>query len=290
MKKIITVFVSLFCALTLFISGISAERTLPLVVDNAGLLTDNEEVLLVERLKSISESLEIELAVVTVNSTGGKSAMQYADDFYDYNGYGYGENDDGALLLIDMGEREWWITTHGYGEYYLDDYALYQIEESIIDYLSDGNFYAAFLTFSQMCEYYIENAKNSGTTPDDNYYGEVTEEIWHDYYDEPQSSTLDDITSRLGISLVIGFVIALIMVLTMRSGMKTVRSAYNAANYVVSGSLNLRVQRDHYLYSNTVRTRRESSSSSSRPGGSRSGSSSHRSSSGRSHGGRGGRF
>lgn len=299
MKRIVTVFVSILCVLTLLVCGISAERVLPLVVDNADLLTSDEETLLTNQLDALSQMLEIEIAVVTVNSTDGKSAMQYADDFYDYNGYGYGENDDGALLLIDMGKREWWITTHGYGAYYLNDYALYQIEESIIDYLSDGNFYAAFLTFSQMCEYYIEDAKNSGTAPDDEYYGEVTDEFgddyygelpdefWDDYYEEP-STPFEDAMARLGISLVAGFIIALIMVLTMRSGMKTVKSAYNAANYVVNGSLNLRVQRDHYLYTNTVRTRRESSSSSS--GSSRSGSSSHRSSSGRSHGGRGGRF
>ena len=42
---------------------------------------------------------------------GGKTAEAYADDYYDYNGYGYGENDDGLLLLVSMGEREWAITT-----------------------------------------------------------------------------------------------------------------------------------------------------------------------------------
>ncbi len=289
MKRIFTVFVSLFCVLTLFISGISAERTLPLVVDNANLLSFDEETLLENQFEALSQMLELEIAVVTVNSTDGKSAMEYADDFYDYNGYGYGENNDGALLLIDMGQREWWITTHGYGAYYLDDYALYQIEESIIDYLSGGNFYAAFLTFAQMCEFYVEDAKNSGYVPDDDYYGDVTQEDeWYDYYDEPESSSFEDIATKIGISLIIGFIVALVIVLSMVSGMKTVRSAVNAASYVVNGSLNLRVQRDHYLYSNTVRTRRESSSSSS--GSSRSGSSSHRSSSGRSHGGRGGRF
>ena len=292
MKRIITAFASLFCAVTLFIYGVYAERTLPLVVDNADLLTPDEEALLENQLEALSETLELEIAVVTVNSTNGKSAMEYADDFYDYNGYGYGENDDGALLLIDMGAREWWITTHGYGEYYLNDYALYQVEEAIIDYLSEGNFYDAFHTFAQTCEFYIKDAQNPTYIPGDDYYGDVTEfeNEWNDYYDDTELSPLEDAMATLAISLVIGFIIALIVVLIMRSGMKTVRSAHNAASYVVNGSLNLRVQRDHYLYSNTVRTRRESSSSSSRHGSSRSGASSHRSSSGRSHGGRGGRF
>ena len=291
MKRITTVFVSVFFTLVLLISGVSAERTLPLIVDSADLLAQAEEELLISKLQSISESLSIEVAIVTVNSTGGKSAMEYADDFYDQNGYGYGENDDGVLLLINMGEREWWITTHGYGEYCLGDYTLYLIEEAIIDYLSDGNYYAAFLTFAQMCEFYVEQAQNPDYVPDD-YYGDVTleDDEWNDFYDEPEPGTFDKIKSRLGVSLVIGFVIAFIMVSAMKSGMKTVRGAPNAAGYVVNGSLNLRVQRDYYLYSNTVRTRRQSSSSSSHSPSSRSGSSSHRSFSGRSHGGRGGRF
>ena len=28
--------------------------------------------------------------------------MDYADDYYDYNGYGLGDNKSGLLLLIDM--------------------------------------------------------------------------------------------------------------------------------------------------------------------------------------------
>lgn len=54
------------------------------------------------------------MAIVTVNSLDGKTAQAYADDYYDYNGYGYGENDDGILLLISMGERKWAISTYGY--------------------------------------------------------------------------------------------------------------------------------------------------------------------------------
>ena len=36
----------------------------------------------------------------------GKTAQAYADDYYDYNGYGYGENDDGILLPSQYGRKE----------------------------------------------------------------------------------------------------------------------------------------------------------------------------------------
>ena len=89
--------------------AIPEERQKPLLVDNAGLLTEEESNALLNKLEDISQKYENEVGIVTVNSLEGKTAEAYADDYYDYNGYGYGENDDGLLLLISMGEREWAI-------------------------------------------------------------------------------------------------------------------------------------------------------------------------------------
>ena len=90
-------------------SEIPEERQKPLLVDEAGLLTEEESSALLNKLEDISRRYENEVGIVTVNSLEGKTAEAYADDYYDYNGYGYGENDDGLLLLISMGEREWAI-------------------------------------------------------------------------------------------------------------------------------------------------------------------------------------
>lgn len=57
-------------------------------------------------------------------------------------------------------------------------------------------------------------------------------------------------------ALIVGFIIALIVVLTMKSGMKTVHAKSGAADYMVPGSLSLTVQRDTYLYKNVTRTPR----------------------------------
>ncbi|MBQ2765518.1 MAG: TPM domain-containing protein [Clostridia bacterium] len=292
MKKIFALFLSLLIGCALSVCVI-AERTLPLVVDDADLLTDWEETALNDTLSLLSDSRQIEIAVVTVNSTSGKSAMDYADDFYDYNGYGWGDNDDGVLLLVDMGNREYWITTHGLGQTYLGDYALYMIEEAFLDMLSYGNYYGAFSAFANACDEYIGYAI-SGEAYDDGYYndyGELVTSYVDDYYYD-DSSDEPDIIGTVGISLVVGFFISLAIVLGMKKGMTTVHSVHNAASYMVDGSLSLRAQGDRYLYSNTVRTPRNTNNSSGTRSGSsyRGGSSSHRSSSGRSHGGRGGRF
>ncbi len=289
MKRVLIFILSALLVLTSFALGVSANRTLPLVVDNADLLTSGEEASLITLLEGISSSQQIEIAIVTVNSTGGKSVMEYADDFYDDNGYGWGENDDGALLLVDMGAREWWITTYGDGARYLNDYALYQIENAFIDYLSDGNYFAAFSTFASICESYVISGKqyNGNSSSGNSYY--PSDDYYYDYdYDYDYSDYEEDVSPLDFIlpSIIVGFIISLIMVSIMKAGMKSVRSASGAADYMVRDSLSLRTQSDRYLYSTTVRTRRDTTSSN----GSHGGSSMHRGSSGRSHGGRGGRF
>ena len=43
----------------------------------------------------------------------GAVPQDYADDFFDYNDYGMGEDKSGILFLITMSERKWCISTHG---------------------------------------------------------------------------------------------------------------------------------------------------------------------------------
>ena len=78
--------------------AIPEERQKPLLVDDAGLLTEEESSALLNKLEDISQKYENEVGIVTVNSLEGKTAEAYADDYYDYNGYGYGENDVGTKI------------------------------------------------------------------------------------------------------------------------------------------------------------------------------------------------
>ena len=55
----------------------------------------------------------------------------------------------------------------------------------------------------------------------------------------------------------IGLVIGLIVVLILRGQLKTVRKQNQANNYVRPGSMNLTISNDIYLYSNVIRTRRQ---------------------------------
>lgn len=268
MKRIISIITMMLCLIipvAATTSFVPVERTLPLLVDDAGLLTDSEYDTLLELLERISESRECEVAVVTVNSTEGYTAEEYADDIYDYYGFGYGENDDGMLLLLDMGNRKWHITTYGFGAVALHDSHIASIGEKIVPYLSDGDYYDAFTEFANECDWYIEYARR-----DDSDY-------------EYSGPILFPPQFIIG-SIVLGFVIALIATGTMRSKLKTIRSKSGAADYTVKDSLKVLRSNDIFLYRNVTKTAKPDDDNS---GG---GSSMHTSSSGRSHGGGGGSF
>ena len=60
------------------------------------------------------ERQSCDVIVVTVASLDGKTAESYADDYFDFNGYGLGQDRDGILLLLSMEDRDWAISTHGF--------------------------------------------------------------------------------------------------------------------------------------------------------------------------------
>ncbi|WP_242972523.1 TPM domain-containing protein [Lachnoclostridium sp. An169] len=241
------------------------ERQLPRLVDNADLLTEEEESELLAELDEISERQAFDVAVVTVDSLEGRTPREYADDFYDYNGYGMGPGNDGALLLISMEARDWYITTAGYGITALTDDGLEYISDEIVPYLSDGEYKEAFETYARLCDEFVTEARSG-----------------HPYKGDHMPRGSFNWAVALLISLVIGGIASAVAVETMRSRLKTVRPRGSAADYVRPGSMVLVRQEDCFLHASVSRR--------ARPKDTGSGSSTHRSSSGVSHGGRGGKF
>jgi len=232
------------------------------VADNAGLLNSIERFSLVSRLDSIAEEYRIDLVIVTENSIGGALPMDYADDFFDYNGYGSGSNRDGCLFLIVTGSRDYWISTSGRGINILNPYALRKLESDAVKSLSENNYYAAFVSFLDNWEkFLILETKNRN---------------YNFFY---QWNIVLVITGWL-IALAIGSIV----VQTWKKGMNTALLKTQADSYMIPDSLNFNAKTDKFLYSVVTKTERSNEDSSS--GGGRT----HTSSSGRTHGGGGGKF
>lgn len=282
---------------------IPAERQKPLLVDDADLLSPDEEAALLPLLEEKSAAVGADIAVVTVNDTDGQDVENFAYDYYDYNGYGQGEENDGVLLLISMAERDYWIVTTGYCIEAITDYGLEKIQNDFLPSLSYGNYIDAFRTFAADCETLIAAARHgnvydlyhSEDDPENTYGGYYNDAS--NYYDGesylPQNYHPFNVGANALLALVIGFVLALITVLSMKGKLQTVRRRYEASNYVVPGSLALRANDDRFLYSTVSQTAiPQHTEDHSSHGGGFSGGGSHTSfgSSGVSHGGGGGKF
>lgn len=127
--------------------------------DMADLLTIEEKRQLNQKLDEVSERLQFDLVILTTDSITGYTPGDYADTYYDSNGYGYGENRDGALLLISMEDRDWWISTCGLGVVALSEDRIEAIGEDIVPSLTAGDYFDAFSTFIDGCERRVTAAR-----------------------------------------------------------------------------------------------------------------------------------
>ena len=248
----------------------AAEENVPqqTVYDDAALLTPEEIETLESELDAAGEKTGWNMLMLTTDDTNGKTTQEYADDFFDYNDYGMGEDKSGILFLITMSERKWCISTHGEAIQIFTDAGQEYMTDNFGSYLSDGEYYEGFMKFADLCEEFIIQAQ-SGEPYDVENLPEETIPFYMIFL----------------ISLVVGFVIALIVTGVMRSRMKTVHMKPDAADYMKDGSLHINRSRDIFLYHQVTRTAKPKEESS---GGG--GSSTHTSSSGETHGGSSGSF
>ena len=117
------------------------------LVDYAGLLEDDEAETLEEKLDQISEDYDCDVVIVTEESIDGADPMAYADDFYDYNDYGMGDDNSGILLLLTMSERKWKMSTHGDAIRIFTDAGQEYMSDKFVSSLTDGDYYEGFTEF-----------------------------------------------------------------------------------------------------------------------------------------------
>ncbi len=208
------------------------------VADGADVLTDAEENALKEKLDAISEKYDVDVAVVTVETLGGKPVADFTKSYYNDNGYGLGTKKSGAMLLFcsegEKGNRDYYV-------YYNDlEYDSESVKNAVVVYLRDDNFVKAFDVFANESEYYIDIEINGAPF---------------------------NFLVKLGISLVIGFVIAFICVSVMKGKLKSVHFQSGASTYQKHGSLKITNSKDIYLYRTVTRTARPKSTSSGGGGG-----------------------
>ncbi|NLC83868.1 MAG: TPM domain-containing protein [Ruminococcaceae bacterium] len=240
-----------------------------LVVDQANFFTAEQAQQLQAEAAALGAQYQMDIVIVTTTDTGGKSSRDYADDYFDFNGYGVGPDRDGILFLLDYDNREAYISTSGSGIKYLTDQRIEQVLDAVFDGgLPTGDNFGATKGFLNQTEVFLQ----AGIPSDQ--YGEPE--------DQPRSlSVVDGILGLLGAGgSSLGF-------------FGTTRSSYkgkprpNVFEFRSNSLVNMGVTSDN-LIDSYVTTRRLPPPPPPPSGGGFSGrSTTHTSSSGRSHGGGG---
>ena len=254
-------------------SGVNRPE-LSRVVDNADLLTGEEEADLSERIASLISELGFDIVILTNgNGYGGKNVVAFADDYYAEHGYGVGSDNSGILFLVDLAERDLYFSTCGKAIAVFTDYGLKQLYNAVVSYFSNGDYASGFRRFLRELPDYA-SAYEMGEPIDIPYH-------------EPKDPKKNPVTYI--VIAAIAFVISLISMNRVKKTMNTAKISLTADDCLVNSSLAFRNKADRFLHSHTSRVYHSSSSSSGRSG-SGGGSSTHFSSGGVSHGGGGGKF
>lgn len=239
------------------------------VYDFAELLTLSEEEKLYHQVEQFMDSANLDLAIVTISENNKLNAREYADDFYDYNGFGTDSEHSGVLFLVDMDTREIYMSTTGKAISLYSDYRIDMTLDAISQEFSNQNYYQGITKFVTILKNYdtigLPSNKDSKYAIGDD--GEVYREFpWL-------------------IVLGVPFAITAIVIGVMIHKNKLVRAATSSREYLDKDSLKINTVSDRLIFTNTVAVPRSTGSSSSGGGSSR-----HSGSSGRSHGGGGHRF
>lgn len=239
------------------------------IYDFAELLNSNEEEILYKSINSFIDKYNMDFVVVTTNDNPRYSAEQFADDFYDYNKFGKNEHRDGLLFLIDMENREFYISTTGEA---IRIYSDSRIDE-MLDYAESnmklGNYYEAISSIiykaDQFASFGVPSSnKNSYIGEDGNIH--YIKKI--NYF----------------VSFILSGIITFITILILVNKNKMIKKATDAGNYLDKSKINITNRSDNFVTTHTTSYTISSSS------GSSGGSSTHRSSSGGFHGGGGRHF
>ncbi len=285
------------------------------VYDDADLFTDAEELSIIEEAEIFSQEKDFSLAVVTTDFTSGLPSEEYADDFLDNLIDTEGWQENSILILIDMDNRNVWISTTGDCQLAFSDSEINSIIDGGYNELTYGYYFdsvvgmirTAVMTDTAIDEnndYYIvddesyfndESFNGNIIQYDDDYYridGDGNWEIVEDFeYDNGYSAPGQgfEFTDFL-FYLAVGLAVGAIAVFWVKSRYKNQGKGDEFGSEDIV--LDLTASNDTIISRNVVTTKiPRNNNNHHRGGGSFGGGSSvHRSSGGRSHGGGGRSF
>lgn len=240
MKRIFAIILAalLMLSLTLIPAG-AAENYIVKLDDGADLLTADEEAALTATMQEVSDACQCNVLFITAADLSGATftfngtADDYAFRYYETT---CGVNVDGLLVFLTLSDQD--------GDRSIGVFGTGKCERRLTDEESED----------------IRSDAISYHNP--NYHG------YYDFFNAIALGLKEAVPPHLKwyslpLALIIGFVIALLIMLRQRSKLKSVKMNNSAAQYVRSGSMHVSQSRDTYLYSSVSRTAKPKDSGSS---------------------------
>lgn len=272
MKK----FKIIFTILLMFIGikNICAVDNTLKVYDYAQVLNSSEEEKLKESALEYINKYNMDMVLVTVRHHEKFNTKEYAQDFYDYNGFGIGNTKDGIIFVIDFtfGYTDIYIATTGEAIRMYDDYRINKMLDNIADKKNSGE-YAMFDKFIKDADYYAKMgipSSNSNTIINNN--GDLIYKVSMPWF----------------LIIIISAIVPTVAVAILINKNKMIKKSISAAYYLKDGSKVINNRSDRFITTHTTSVRINDDIPSG--GGRIGGSSTSRGSSGVSHGGGGRRL
>lgn len=283
---VITTVLFLACSVTAFAveQGVDISQK---VYDYAGLFTAEQVQLLKDRCLSLSDSTKNDVVILTIDNNDRADTLTYAEDFYDYNGFGIGETHNGILLIIDMDNRKLQTLTTGKGDdssayVVIDPERLSHMEDNIFNYVAASDYYGGATVFLEDTALYFQQGSDTNF-----WYQYNNDSDFRNNYDLDQSALTypQRFLQKLGFGAIGGILLTAIVVTVLCKKNRELVLAKNAASYAVFNSLQLTHSEDRFVSTKTTVT--PIAQDTTRTGGG--GGGFHTGSSGTSHGTGGGR-
>lgn len=232
MKKKLFVSLLLCLVLLLSLSSLAFADSRAHVGDSAGLLSSEEYTELENMCTAVSDKFGCGVYIITVSDFRqyGNSVESAAEAIFKGTGMGVGDDGNGVMLLLSMEERDYDLLAHGsIGNAAFTDYGKDLLADSFLSNFRQDDWFGGFKAYISSCEYFLQCSSEGQPI------------------DVPAEEPLT-FAEKLPFILLIPCVIAGIVCLIAKAGMKTAKRKTGAAEYVTPNSFYLRVRDDIFKY------------------------------------------
>ncbi len=259
------------CTLTLLVLALGlcasafAAGNSKFIRDKYDLLDSSIQTTLETQAKEIASNYNVGTYLLIVDDIGSKSARDYAKNYWNKKDLGLGSNKSGILLLVAVDSRDYVTITHGQAVLDFTDWRIGEIEDDIVNYLSDNEWQWAFQAYLDDCQETLEYKAEYGTAM--GYDKDST---------TSSANSMEGISEVLTMPFVIALIIALIVMICVRLALKAQLKSVKAQDTATAFmDRPVDITRSEQRFGGTVVTKTpipKSSSSSGGSGGSWSGS------------------